>query len=145
MSAKIKLNLDPDTPLTFEREVTIPTPSGKALKVVWTFKHRTTDELAALYQKWVDKARAEDEAAKARATASEGTSDPVPVPDLLDNVRATQRRDVADILDIASGWNLDGYAFDETNVAKFVALYKAAGDVLREDYRVSMTEGRLGN
>lgn len=141
MSAKIKLNLDPGQTLTFDREVTIPTPSGKGLKVVWTFKHRTTDELAALYQGWIDKARADSEAAKAGDESAEG----VDVPDLVANVRATQERDVSDILDIAAGWNVDGYEFNRANLAKFVALYKATGEVLREDYRVSMTEGRLGN
>lgn len=135
MSAKIKLNLDPGERLTFERDVTIPTPSGKALVVKFTFLHRTTDELAKLYQSWMDKATAADEAAAASETK----------PTLLDMVQTTQRRDVEDILDIATDWNIDGYPFVEKNIAAFVARYKAAGEVLREDYRVGMTEGRLGN
>jgi hypothetical protein len=46
--------------------------------------------------------------------------------------------------DICTGWNIDA-PFDDENLTKFFTKYPGAGGAIAHDYRVSLTEGRLGN
>ena len=130
----IKLNLEPTEPLTYKRAVAIPTPDGKPLKIEFTFKHRTREELAALFDAYLEKAKAaaEDESDGERGSLVEAT-------------RAAVARDVEAVLDVASDWNVDKYAFNAENVGKFLSIYPGAAVAIATDYRVSHTEGRLGN
>lgn len=53
--AKIKLNPDP----TFSYPVTIPVPGGEAASIVFTFKHRTRDEIIP----WLENLKGKTDAA----------------------------------------------------------------------------------
>lgn len=151
--AKIKLDLDPQGPITYDREVAIPTPSGKPLKVMFTFKHRTREEMAELRERYIAKARenyvqatAEVEQEKVRREADEkaGRTYMPPEPKLVEGVPEAIATDVAATMDIATDWNIDS-EFNATNLSKFFSLYTAAPKAIGDDYFVSMTEGRLGN
>lgn len=151
--ANIKIDLDPKGPITYDREVAIPTPSGKPLKVTFTFKHRNREEMAALREKYIAKARdnyilatveVEEERARREADKNAGRTYMPPDPKLVEGVPEAIASDVAAVLDVANGWNLD-YEFTAENVGKFLALYAAAPKAIGDDYFVSMTEGRLGN
>ena len=48
-------------------------------------------------------------------------------------------------MDFISGWNVSNNPFNAENIAKFVRRYPGAPLALVRDYRVAMTEGRLGN
>jgi hypothetical protein len=130
----IKLNLEPTDPLTYKRAVAIPTPDGKPLKIEFTFKHRTREELAALFDAYLAKAKAaaDEEADTERVSLVEAT-------------KAAIARDVEAVLDVASDWNVDKYPFDAESLTKFLSIYPGAAVAIATDYRVSHTEGRLGN
>jgi len=151
--AKIKIDLDPKGPLTYDREVPIPTPSGKPLKVTFTFKHRTREQMAELRERYIAKARdayilataeVEQEKAKREAEEKAGRTYLPPEAKLVEGIPEAIANDVAAVLDVADGWNLDA-EFTAENIGKFLMLYAAAPKAIGDDYFVSMTEGRLGN
>lgn len=130
MATRIKLDLDPSDNLDFERAVSIPTPTGKPLSITFTFKYRDRVAMARLFDEYLARSGAE----------------PVPdeTPKLADSVRAAIDTDVATIQDLAVGWNIDA-PFDADNIAKLVRKYPGAALAIVSDYRVSLTQGRLGN
>lgn len=132
----IKLNLEPNESLTYKRAVAIPTADGKPLKIEFTFRHRTREELAALFDEYLAKAKAavEDES----ATDVERVS-------LVEATKAAIARDVEAVMDVAVDWNVEKYPFSAENITKFLRLYPGAAVAIATDYRVSHTEGRLGN
>lgn len=133
--AKIKLNLDPtDTP-TYKREVSIPTPDGKPLKIEFEFLHRTREEMATLFDLYIKR-----EADRVAHGSPEGEQR-----SLVDITREALARDVDTTLDVAVGWNVDGYEFGKESLMLLFARYPAAATAIATDYRVSHTEGRLGN
>jgi|JI9StandDraft_2_1071091.scaffolds.fasta_scaffold02539_8 hypothetical protein len=153
MAQKIKIDLDPTGPLTFERDVPIPTPDGKPLKVRFTFKHRTREEMAEMSEQYMQKARdqyqqLQEEAQREKVARDEaearGEVYMPNAPKLVDGVADAIRSDVATVMDCATDWNLDK-EFNAENLAKFFRLYVGAGNAIASDYRKSMTEGRLGN
>lgn len=153
MAGKIKLDLDPKEPITYEREVSIPTPSGEALKVPFTFRHRTRKEMAALADVHVQRQREQWQELQAEALRERQEREEAekagktylppfkPAASLIDQAL---KDDAQAILDIAIGWGL-AYDFNLDNVVKFLSLYAGAANVISADYRKSMTEGRLGN
>lgn len=153
MAAKIKLDLDPQEQLTFERAVKIPTPDGKPLVVTFTFKHRTRAEMAEFTEKQVAIARQQyaelqeqikaEEAAQAEAK-ERGEAYTPPAPKLSEGVPAAIENDIDAVMDLATGWNLE-HEFNRENLAKFFGLYAKAAYTIANDYRVSLNEGRLGN
>ncbi len=139
--AKPKIDLDPVGPITFKRQIDIPTPSGKALQITWELKHRTRDEMAILGNSYAHKAY------EIRTAAAESKEDdrPMDKEQALAQSAEVTNTDVELILDVACGWDVDGYAFTRENIFKLCQLYPAtAGTVLRH-YNTSMHEGRLGN
>ena len=150
---KLKIDLDPQGPLTFEREVPIPTPDGKTLKVTFTFNHRKREEMAALSDEYMRKAREQfqslqEEAQREKASRDEAESRGEvympPQKNTVDDVENAIRNDVETVMDCVTDWNLDA-EFNADNLAKFFRLYVGAGNAIASDYRKSMTEGRLGN
>jgi glutamate/tyrosine decarboxylase-like PLP-dependent enzyme len=131
--AKAKIDLDPKGEITYEREVSIPTPSGKALKVSFTFKQRTREKMAELLDTYI---------AKARESAKQELPEDAK---MVDQVEQSIASDVSAILDVATDWNVDGYQFTAENLTKFLRLYPGAAMAIVTDYRISQTEGRLGN
>lgn len=153
MAKKISIDLDPQGPLTFEREVSIPTPDGKPLKVTFTFKHRTREEMAAMQDAYMAKAREqyrqlqETAIAEKQAQADAEAAGQVYMPTMAssaDGVEAAIRSDVETVMDCATDWNLTA-EFNADNLAKFFRRYVKAAETIAADYRVSMTQGRLGN
>lgn len=131
--AKAKIDLDPKGDITYQREVSIPTPSGKALKVSFTFKQRTREQMAELLDTYIAKAR---ESAKQEVPEDSK---------MVDQVEQSIASDVSAILDVATDWNVEGYDFTTVNLTKFLRLYPGAAMAIVTDYRISQTEGRLGN
>lgn len=152
--AKIKIDLDPQGPITFEREVSIPTPSGKVLKVPFTFRHRTREEMAALTDGYIQQAREQfekmqqtiaAERAASKEAEAEGRVYVPPFKPTVDGVDDGLKSDVRAVMDAATGWGLAEYEFNAENIEKFLRLYAGAATAIASDYRKSMTEGRLGN
>lgn len=135
--AKHKLDLDDTGPITFVRTIKIPTPSGTALDIKWTLKHRMRDEMAELMASY-------------RQRAADSKLDPVDdVPltkeQAAQDARAAAESDADAIMDVASGWDLEGFGFSKENLVKLCMRYTAAAGTVLKDYSVSMYEGRLGN
>lgn len=137
--AKIKIDLNPTGPITFERVVEIPTPSGKPVKLPLTFKHRTREQMAALMDTYRQRAKETVEEPAASEDSEEATAD------YLASVRRAMDSDVEAIMDVVVGWGIDGAEFTHENVLKFISLYPGAALAIISDYRVGMTQGRLGN
>jgi hypothetical protein len=53
--------------------------------------------------------------------------------------------DVDAIMEVAVGWNVEGYAFTAAVLEKFCNRYQTAGLTILSSYNKFMTEGRLGN
>lgn len=151
MAQRIKLDLDSTDNLDFKREVTLPTPDGKGLKVEFTFKYRDREAVGELFATYADQAGADLAAkseAKARAVAAAAQAGQDTAAALADINRKAVADviddDVATVLDMASGWNIDT-DFNADNVRKLCTKYAGAAMAIVSDYRVSLTQGRLGN
>lgn len=130
----VKINLDPADDLTYRRKVAIPTVDGRALKIEFTFRHRTREALAELFDAYIEKAKAAADAERDDAESS-----------LADRTKRAIERDVETAMDIATDWDVDRYPFNKESLTKFFRLYPGAAEAIAADYRVSHTEGRLGN
>lgn len=129
--AKIKLDLEASDRLTYDRIVDIPTPDGKPLKVTFTFLHRDREAIAALFDAYREKAREEKQADQQDVPSAEA-------------VRQAIDNDVETLQDIATGWNIDA-PFDAEHLRKLCTKYAGAALAVVTDYRISLTQGRLGN
>lgn len=137
---KIKLDLEPNDSLDFERSVAIPeaNPKKEPLRIKFKFKWRDRNEAAALFDAYIEKGRAERQAEDERIDAG-GT------PRTMAEIhREGIARDVEMLKDFATGWNIDA-PFDDVHLTKFFTKYSGAGMAIASDYRVSLFEGRLGN
>lgn len=138
--AKIKLNLDPGEMLTFERVVTIPTPDGKGIGIPFVFKYRSREQLAELLAGFVERARRDVAAAQEQVEAGAEDSQ-----DVRDQIAEGIKRDVATVRDLAVGWGVENHPFSDESLTALFNLYPGAAMEIARDYRVSLTEGRLGN
>lgn len=142
--AQAKIDLDPQGPVTFKREVEIAAPSGKAIKVEFEFLHRNREEMALLQNGYSRRAQ------EARDKAAERSDEKEEQKSLTDEeVRKlaadATKLDVEAIMDVAVGWNLMGYIYNVENLSKFCNRYQTAGLTILSAYNRYMTEGRLGN
>lgn len=126
---RLRVDLDPQGPLTFKRDVEIPTPDGASLTLPVVFKYRDREAVAALFDGY--RAEADAEAA-------------VPNRPVAESVRAAIESDVRTLRDLMDGWGLD-YPFDDDHLRKLCVRYAGAAFAIVTDYRVSLTAGRLGN
>jgi hypothetical protein len=127
--AKIKLDLEPTDVLSFDRVVPIPTPDGKSLKVTFTFKYRDRESAIKYFDEYREQLVAFVDGEQSDALAK-----------TLEYIEF----EVRTIMDVASGWNIDA-PWDATNLRKLLVKYAGAGSAIMADYRVSLTQGRLGN
>jgi hypothetical protein len=149
---KIKLDLDAEDNLDFDRPVAIPQPTARKdpLRVTFTFKWRNRRDVAALFDGYIERARALAKAAEERAAARAAAEEAgQPLPDepgksMMQLADEGIARDIEVLKDIATAWNIDA-PFDDEHLAKFFRKYPGAGSAIANDYRVSLTEGRLGN
>lgn len=151
MAQRIKLDLDATDSLDFEREVTLPTPNGKGQKVTFTFKYRNRQEVADLFDGFNRRATAEAAAqaateAQAVADAQAAGQDAMAAVNfsIQGAVRDAIDDDVATVMDMVTGWNLEA-EWSRDNVRKLLLRYAGAAVAIVSDYRVSLTQGRLGN
>jgi hypothetical protein len=158
-SQKLKVDLDPQGEITFEWPVKIPTAQGE-LEIKITYLHRTREELAALAEARVAKARAkfeqdmakQQEAAKAAAADSDDDTSPIeralksfddvkPVQDLIE----AMDNEVESLMEIVRGWDVGGHEFNEHNLRRLCNRYHTAAATLTKQYGIALNEGRLGN
>lgn len=139
--AKIKIDLDASDIITVTREVSIPTASGKPLKIKFDFKHRDRvamnefqDENAARAKVVIERVRGEIAEKERDGDGRLGQS----------FVLEAIKRDADAIMEIATGWNVDA-EFNADNLQKLCRGYPGAAAAIVNDYRVTMNEGRLGN
>lgn len=150
----IKLDLDsPSEEISFDGLVTIPTPSGEPLLVPFVFRYADREETAGVFDEFIarDKARAEQREREASA-ARERALTIAPQPDEpADNKTLRQyaieatKRDVESTLKIAKGWGVEGREFGAEELTKFFRRYPGAYLAIITHWRLSLTEGRLGN
>lgn len=137
MAKKVAVDLDPQGPVTFERTLKIPTPSGKVLEIVFTFLHRDREQYAALMEQW----RERGDAAKDTLAQPEGDA----AADIVGNTKKLLEIEVDSFMDTVTDWNIDGFGFSRENVVRFLRRYPGASRTVIGDYSVGMNEGRLGN
>lgn len=149
------------TPKSFTKELKIPMLDGTVGHIKVDYKYRTRPEFAAYMDARFDEIKAAGEAEmkamadaakadaeKAKQAIADGGDPPLPKIDLgvsqvqLDEKKAASQ--VAMILDIVLGWNLD-IPFDREAVAQLVSELPLAATTVIETYREAVTEGRLGN
>ena len=142
----IKLDLDsPSDDISFDGTVRIPTPDGSELLVPFNFRYRDREEAAAFFDELIARDRAR--AAQRERAAAEAEGKPVePDEKTLKQyaIEATQR-DVDATLKIAKGWDVEGRDFGAEQLTKFFRRYPGAYGAIVTHWRLSLTEGRLGN
>ncbi len=132
---KTRVDLDPKGPITFEREVAIPTATGVELKVGFAFVVRSRLDYAEFVKRRIDRMRPfEEQAEEVRAA-----------PDLAVLAADANQRAADNILDMATDWGIEGADFTRENVIKFCNLYPGAERAIFDDYQTGSLEGRLGN
>lgn len=148
MATKIKLDLEPAADFTFPRPIAIPNETGAKLIVTFDFAYRDRKAFAEVQDTFMKRAEEAFEMtqaiSKAQAEATEKGEDFTP-PKLVDLQAKALERDVEAVMLCARGWNADGLEFNADNVSRFLTRYPGAGMAIVSDYRVSLTEGRLGN
>lgn len=148
MAAKIKLDLEPGADFTFPRPIAIPNETGAKLVVTFDFLYRDRKAFAEVQDTFMKRAEEAFEMsqaiAKAQAEAAEKGEEFTP-PKIAELQAKALERDVEAVMLCARGWNIDGLEFNAENVTKFLTRYPGAGLPIVNDYRVSLTEGRLGN
>jgi hypothetical protein len=150
---KQKIDLDSVEEITFPVLVKIPTANGTALEITFTFAHYTREQLAEMGNARIAEARARyqqalDKKAEADSVSADEPADTKalpPAPDLVQQVRDDLANDVAAVLEIARGWDVEGFEFNEANLTKLFNKYQPAPAAISEAYREAMAKGRLGN
>lgn len=140
--AKIKLDLDQDEVLTVTREVSIPTKTGKALKVKFDFIVRDRVAMGEFKQPRMEEAQ--EEMRRIRDLSRAAVEDGEDAIDLKKEAAEACARDATRILAMAKGWNVD-LEFTAENLTKFCRRYPGAEAAVYEDYTTTMLQGRLGN
>lgn len=130
--AKLTLKAPP----TFKGKVQIPVAGGAAMEVVLDFKHRTREELDL----HLAAARARV-APPVAAAPVEGQDAPVEAPKRRE---ITMDDEVADVMDVATGWDLDE-PFNAENVRTMLNNYHRASWAIGMAYMVELTQAREGN
>lgn len=132
--AKVRVSLDAEAAPTFKHKVDIPTPVGAAA-VEFVFKYRDRVAMAALLDRWDERAKA------ARSDGDDGA-------DADENFETAAKKNVkADvdlILDIADGWDLP-WQFGAEKLELFVTRYPGAASAVVAAYHKACWQGRLGN
>lgn len=129
--AKIKLGARPKN---FKRTIRVSLPEGGEGVVEMSYIYRTRSE----FGKFVDDLMA------ASKTEQRGASDDDFKFSLAEALAKTRDSNADYIMQIADGWNLD-CEFSRENVAQLCDELPGAAMEIIEQYRLAVTEGRLGN
>lgn len=129
--AKIKLGARPKT---FRHTIKVKLPEGGEGSVEMVYKYKTRTE----FGQFID-----DLLAAAKTTAPSAADDDVTI-SIADALALTRDTNADYILQIADGWNLDE-EFSRASVAQLCDELPGAAMAIIEQYRVAVSEGRLGN
>lgn len=145
--AKIRLG---NRPANFKKVVQVPTHDDPDGHVEAVYKYRTLTEYGAFVDEYAKKVEAEIEAEKAARdkarSDAEAKGETYAEPVLTnEELRKKQAKSTADyLMGILDGWNLDEQ-FSAESVLQLCDELPAVGTQIINDYRVAITEGRLGN
>lgn len=128
--AKVKLG---SRPKNFKRTVTFPMHEGEIGSIECLYRYRTRKEFGA----FID---ALNEAAGLVPTAG-ADGEKVTMTALLEKSGGSNAEYLMQVLD---GWNLDE-EFNRANVQQLIDELPGAANTIMEEYRLCITEGRLGN
>lgn len=126
--AKIVLGKRPEK---FSRPVKFPMLDGSEGVIQCDFKYRTKTEYAA----FVDSVAANTP----NLEAVDGKA-----PDYADIMRNAVEKNSEYLLELLTGWDLDG-PVSAANLKEIADAYPAAATAIMDAYRVGCVEGRLGN
>lgn len=129
--AKIKLGARPKS---FKRVVKVPMLDGTEGTVEVVYKYRTRSE----FGRFIDEIT---EAAGVKSKPATDDDGKFSFADLMDR---TKESNAEYILKVAEGWNLDE-EFTLENVSVLCDELPGAAAAIMENYRLAVTEGRLGN
>lgn len=142
--AKVKLDLDPKPAgFTFKRAVSIPTESGKVLKITFDMLYRDREEIAELVSANFEEARRKYNEIRDEVEAS--SADAQKMKSGRELAREGLVRDVEQLRAIATGWDADADWADDAILTAFLKRYAGAASAIWNDYKTTLTEGRLGN
>lgn len=137
-------------PANFKKTVTFKDLDGSDSAVEALYKYRTLTEFGSFIDEWAARAQAEIDKEKAARDAkrreAEARGEVYEEPTLTnEELRQRQASANADYLMlILEGWNLD-VPFSAEAVLQLCDEMPAAAAQLINDYRLAVTEGRLGN
>jgi hypothetical protein len=137
-------------PANFKKTVTFTDLDGTEGALEALYKYRTVREFGAFIDEWAKEAEQKMEAEKAareakRREAKERGEEYVEPILTNEEIRANQAAANADyLMHILEGWNLD-VPFSAEAVLQLCDEMPAAASQLIHDYRLAITEGRLGN
>lgn len=153
--AKVKVDLFPAGPITFSAPVEIPTASGDTLHVEFVFRHRTRKQLGELADARVARLKERYDAQMAERERQRIEREQRGEPPAEDDAFAPGKyladaaQEVEDsvegLLEIAEGWNIDGFDFNAENLEALCNLHGAAANRISTAYREALANGRLGN
>lgn len=141
---KTRVDLDPKGPITFEREVAIPTPTGEELRLCFAFVVRSRTQWAEFVKRRLERMKVFDEPLEPMPERIGPVERPAQR-DLVELAGEANRRNAENILDMAVDWGVEGVDFTRENVARFCNLYPGAERAIFDDYQHGSLEGRLGN
>lgn len=120
-------------PKSFDRTVTLKDVDGSELSVPVTFKYRTRKEYGAFIDELAQAAGLE------KPVGADGQK--VTMAALL---ARSDEANIEYLLRVLDGWKLDE-EFTRASVQQLVDEFPGAASAVMEDYRLVITEGRLGN
>ena len=142
----ITLDLDsPSDDISFDGLVRIPTPDGSELLVPFTFRYRNREEVAEVFDEFIVRDRARAAQREQQADAARAAEDHPDDKTLKQYAIEATQRDVEATLRIAKGWGVEGREFGAEQLTKFFRRYPGAYAQIVTHWRLSLTEGRLGN
>ena len=153
--AKVKVDLFPAGPITFTAPVEIPTASGDTLHVEFDYIHRTRKQLGELADARVARLKERYDAQMAERERQRLERERIGEPPAEDDAFAPGKYlgdaiqeledSVEGLLEIATGWNIDGFDFNAENLEALCNLHGAAANRISTAYREALANGRLGN
>lgn len=147
MATKITLG---KRPKSFKKEIEFPMLDGSTGGMEVTYAYRTRSEFAELNDEFQAslKAEADAEIARYKESVKQASEKREPVPEFsfteAEITKCQAAVTVEYTMKIVEGWNLD-VPFDKGAVEELVDTLPAAATKIRDDYRLAITEGRLGN
>lgn len=131
-----RIELDPKDPPIIPRDVEVPTAKGVRILPV-RYRYRNREELAELFQRYNDRAEADELRDKTRPIGEAA-------PTLREREAAAIEADISTLQDLLDGWGLD-LPFTADSLRKLCVQHPGAPRAIARDYRAVMAEGRLGN